>query len=420
MVRKRKSITRRTFLLILAALAGIAALVKAGQLKFGKESIFETEDLKKPEKPEKLEQDLVVDETIPLGDRAAVKGLLYGAFPQASEQDFIKDSQFQLQLIQECNLLVAPFYWNWGGIRPTQDTYDFTATDYYAQFAAENEMRLRGHPLIWYRTSPEWLIDKFSNPNTTSEEIANILTEHINTVAGRYAGKIHSWDVVNEAINVEDGREDGLRDTKVSGIKDGDNYVKCPGWLDFLGIDFIDLAFQTASKADPEALLVYNEFGLDYDIPQDEAKRTAVLKLLRYLKTKGSPIQALGIQAHLDATRNDDFNPDKLRQFLQDVADLDLKIIISELDVRDRFLEGDIASRDRTVAQAYHDYLTVALEQPAVIAVSTWGLSDRYSWTKTNLRQDGTSQRPLPLDQQLNRKPAWYAIANAFDNAPQR
>ncbi|MGL5793014.1 MAG: endo-1,4-beta-xylanase [Waterburya sp.] len=419
MVRKRKSITRRTFLLILAALAGIAALVKAGKLKFGKQPI-ETEELKKPEKPEKLEQDFTVDETIPLGARAANKGILYGAFPQASHQKFVEDLLFQLQLIQECNLLVAAFYWNWGGIRPTQDTYDFTATDYYAQFAAENEMQLRGHPLIWYRTSPEWLINKFSNPNTTSEEIANILIDHITTVAGRYAGKIHSWDVVNEALDVKDGREDGLRDTKVSGIKDGDNLVKCPGWLDFLGIDFIDLAFQTASKADPEALLVYNEYGLDYDLPQDEAKRTAVLKLLRYLKTKGTPIQALGIQAHLDATRNDDFNPDKLRQFLQDVADLELKIIISELDVKDGFVEGNIPTRDRAVAQAYHDYLTVALEQPAVIAVVTWGLSDRYSWIQETPHKNGTPQRPLPLDQKLNRKPAWDAIALAFDNASQR
>ncbi|MGL6339713.1 MAG: endo-1,4-beta-xylanase [Waterburya sp.] len=420
MVRKRKSITRRTFLLILAALAGIAALVTAGKLKFGKQLIFETEDLKKPEKPEKLEPDLFVDETISLGDRAAVKGILYGAFPQASHQEFVEDPLFQLQFIQECNLFVAGFYWNWGGIRPTEDTYDFTTTDYYLQFAAENEMQLRGHPLIWYRTSPEWLIDKFSDPNTTSEEIANILIDHITTVAGRYAGKMNSWDVVNEAINVEDGREDGLRDTKISGVRDGDNLVKCPGWLDFLGIDFIDIAFQTAFQTDPEALLVYNEFGLDYDLPQDEAKRNAVLKLLKYLKAKGTPVQALGIQAHLDATRNDDFNPDKLRQFLQDVADLDLKIIISELDVRDGFVEGDIPTRDRIVAQAYHDYLTVALEQPAVISVSTWGLSDRYSWVQETPHKNGTPQRPLPLDHQLNRKPAWHAIALAFDNAPQR
>ena len=180
------------------------------------------------------------------------------------------------------------------------------------------------------------------------------------------------------------------------------------------------MAFQTAAKADPQAILTYNEFGLDYDIPEDESKRNATLKLLENLKAKGTPVEALGIQAHLYATKNNDFNPQKLRQFLKNVADLDLKIIISELDVRDRFYKGNIISRDRAVAKAYNDYLAVVLESPAVIAVSTWGLSDRYSWTNNKPRPDGTPQRPLPLDSQLNRKPAWHAIAEAFDHAPQR
>ena len=116
------------------------------------------------------------------------------------------------------------------------------------------------------------------------------------------------------------------------------------------------------------------------------------------LKAKGTPIDSLGIQAHLTATENDNFNPLKFRQFLREVANLDLKIIISELDVRDRFYKGDILSRDRAVAKAYKDYLSVVLESPAVIAISTWGLSDRYSWTNDKSRPDGTPQRLLLLD----------------------
>ena len=406
MKKKPKSITRRYFLLSLSILGMIFALFKAGKLNFGRRSVLKAN----------RQQNFAVRGTNSLSDRAAARGLLYGAFVQGGYETFAQDIDFQSQLINECDLLVSGFYWNWGGVRPDRQTYDFTQTDYFDQFTAKNDMTWRGHPLIWYRTTPDWLLDKFNDPNTTNQEIKDILTEHITTVVGRYAGKIHSWDVVNEAINTEDGRADGFRDTKVSGIND----VKSRSWLDFLGTEYVDLAFRVAAKADPQAMLTYNEFGLDYDLPEDEAKRNATLKLLENLKAKGTPIHAFGMQAHLDVTKNSDFNPQKLRQFFNNVADLDLKIIISELDVRDRFLQGDIESRDRAVAQAYSDYLGAALESTAVVAVSTWGLSDRYSWTSEKPRPDGTPQRPLPLDSQLNRKPAWQAIADAFDNAPQR
>jgi endo-1,4-beta-xylanase len=102
-----------------------------------------------------------------------------------------------------------------------------------------------------------------------------------------------------------------------------------------VGPDYIDIAFRTAAEADPQAMLVYNEYGLDYDIRDDETKRVAVLKLLERLKSKGTPIHAFGIQPHLrgDETR---FSAKKLKAFLRNVADLDLKIIVTELDVTDK------------------------------------------------------------------------------------
>lgn len=104
-----------------------------------------------------------------------------------------------------------------------------------------------------------------------------------------------------------------------------------------LGPDYIDLAFRTAAEADPKALLVYNDYGLDYDTWKDEAKRGAVLKLLERLKSRGTPIHAFGMQAHLraDETR---FNAKKLKAFLRNIAELDLKILITELDVTDKKL----------------------------------------------------------------------------------
>jgi endo-1,4-beta-xylanase len=128
-----------------------------------------------------------------------------------------------------------------------------------------------------------------------------------------------------------------------------------------------------------------------------------------------------GIQAHLFSHKfYRQFDPKRLKTFIGEVADLGLKIMITELDVIDSKLPKDINIRDRMVAAVYEDYLSVVLEEPAVIAVMTWGLSDRYTWiSKFAPREDDTPVRPLPLDNQLNRKLAWNAIARAFDSAPQ-
>lgn len=116
---------------------------------------------------------------------------------------------------------------------------------------------LRGHPLLWHKALPNWLEETLNQENTR-----NILINHIQTIVQRYAGRIHSWDVVNEAIYPEHGRYDSLRITR---------------WLKFLGPNYIDTAFHLAAAADPQALLVYNDYGLDYDTPKADAKRNAVL-----------------------------------------------------------------------------------------------------------------------------------------------
>jgi endo-1,4-beta-xylanase len=212
--------------------------------------------------------------------------------------------------------------------------------------------------------------------------------------------------VVNEAFKLADGRSDGLRNTP---------------WLQFLGPDYVEIAFRTAAEADPKALLVYNDYGFDYDTREDEAKQTTVLKFLERLLSRKVPIQALGIQAHLRGKDRDKFNSRKLRAFLHDVASMGLKILITEMDVTDQKLPKDINERDRIVAGMYEDYLSVVLDEPAVIAVLTWGLSDRYTWLSQYApRSDKAPVRPLPFDAQMQRKLAWNAIARAFDKAPKR
>jgi endo-1,4-beta-xylanase len=400
-----KFLTRRNALLVsLATLASIGNSSKTkSQINYFQHLLSNN-----------LNKDFQVVNQNSLKERAASKGLIYGAFPHWYDR-FSLDPQFQSSFTQECSAITPGFYWF--TIRNSEQGFDFTTTDYFVKFASDNKLIVRGIPLIWHDTLCEWLINKFKNPNTSYEEIKNILINHISTVVGRYAGKVHSWDVVNEAINVEDGRSDGLRDTLISGIT-GEKYKT---WFNFLGPDFIELAFRTAAKADPNALLVYNDHTTEYDAPEHEAKRSAVFELLTRLKSSGVPIHGFGIQAHLDASINHLFNPTKFKKFLSNVASLGLKIFITELDVTDQNLPPDIDTRDRLVAEAYKDFLSVVLDEPAVISVITWGLSDRYTWLSDfTPRKDGLPVRPLPLDDQLNRKLAWNAIARAFDNAPKR
>jgi endo-1,4-beta-xylanase len=332
-----------------------------------------------------------------LQQRAKAKGLIYGAFPEADSQKFDRDRKLQSNFIRECAMMTMGCFWFTH--RPSLKTFDFTSSDYFVKFATKHKILLRGSPLVWHEYLPAWT----SAINSSNAE--QILTNHIETIVRYYAGKMHSWDVVNEAIDVGDKRDDGLRNTL---------------WLKFLGVDYIDLAFRVAAKADPQAKLVYNDFGVEYDRPGDEAKREAILKLLQRLKSKGTPIYALGLQSHLFGDL-DSFNPDKFREFLKNVASLGLKIMITELDVTDNKLLANIDRRDRIIAGAYEDYLTVALAQKAVISVMTWGLSDRYTWIAGNRpRTDKAAVRPLPLDRNYKPKLAWNAIARAFDRAPKR
>lgn len=379
---KNRKIKRRTLVL------GLGAFILASRIK----------NLKQPSQAANYaNRNFAVVGTTPLRDRFAAKGLLYGA--AVAQRVLSSDQTFADSVAAECAIVVPENELKWKALRPTPDRFNFAPGDWLLDFARSHNLLMRGHTLVWHRSLPDWFTSTVDSTNAEQ-----ILQQHIATVVKHYAG-LHSWDVVNEAINPDDGRADGLRQSP---------------WLQFLGPDYIEIAFRAAHEADPQAMLVYNDYHLDYDTRDQEEKRTAVLKLLERLKSRGTPIHALGMQAHLrgDSTH---FNAKKLSTFMHDVASLGLKITITEMDVTDQKLPEDIDTRDRIVAGSYEDYLNVALEQPAVIAVLTWGLSDRYTWIESQKpREDGAPVRPLPLDAQFKRKLAWNAIARAVDSAPSR
>lgn len=328
-----------------------------------------------------------------LKGRAAAKGLIYGATSQY--KILTSNAEFTRRFLEECAILVPENELKWGAVRPSPDRFDFTKGDWMARFARRNGLLFRGHTLVWHAFLPNWFRETVNRQNAEQ-----FLANHIETVVKRYVGQIYSWDVVNEAIHLPDKQTNGLRKTP---------------WLQFLGEDYIDLAFRVAAEADPQAILAYNDYDIDYDTREQEAKRKSVLKLLERLKAKKTPVHALGLQAHLSAAETR-FNPNKLREFLRDVASMGLKIMVTEMDVADRGLPYDYKIRDRRVAQVYEEYLSVVLDEPATIAVLTWGLSDRYTWlSKHRARPDKAPVRPLPLDRDLNPKLAWHGIARAFE-----
>lgn len=331
--------------------------------------------------------------------RAHRKGLVYGA---ALASRHLQDAVFGEIFAEECGMLVPEWEAKWRTLQPQPGRFDFTAVDRLIDFARRRNLLARGHTLVWHQAMPDWLAEA-----AVPALAARTLVEHIGPVVARYRGRMHSWDVVNEALEPRDDRADGLRITP---------------WLKAMGPRYLDAAFRAARAADPDAMLVLNEYGLDYARPEDERRRRALVQLLAALRGRGVPVDAVGIQAHLVAG-GPLFDARLFRAFLAELADLGLKILITELDVTDRHLPADIGPRDRQAADHVARYVETALDERAVIAVLTWGLADRFSWlnqSEGRRRTDGLKSRGLPLDDDLNRKPIWAALARAFDAAPPR
>jgi len=372
-------------LLGLGTFTGIGVLVTRGEFR----NLLELRALGKDKR------DFTVLGKTTLRERAVAKKLIYGG---ASKYSILSsDVKFATQFTQESGILMAEADLLWNLLHPSPNSFNFTPGDWLADFARTNRMLFGGTHLVWHKAMPQWF-----ETTVNSQNARKVLLKHISKVVRHYAGRVHLWTVVNEAVLPGDGRSNGLRNTP---------------WLQLLGPNYIEIAFRAAARADPQALLLYNDNRMDYDTPEQEAKRTAVLKLLERLKSREVPVHALGMQAHLRGEESR-FNAKKLKAFLHDVAAIGLKILITEMDVRDRKLPRNIDVRDRIVARCYEDYLSVVLDEPAVNAVITWGLSDRYSWLSWAApREDGAPVRPLPLAANLNRKLAWNAIARSFDNA---
>ena len=322
---------------------------------------------------------------------AQAKGFMYGAAAANYQRDV---PAFTPALAREAGILVAEYESKRDEIEPAEGQFDFSGTDLLLSYAQSHDMAFRFHPLVWYAANPDWL-----EPAVLATKKEALYLSYVDRVMRRYHGKLHSVDVVNEALLPGDGRSDGLRNSF---------------WLKAFGPSYIDNAFHAARQADPSALLIYNDWGFEAGDAENDLFRATTLKFLDGLLKRGVPVDGLGLQGHLDAFQHK-IDQKKLAIFLDEVKARGLKILVTEMDVYDNNGPADIATRDTAVADTSRRFLDVVLANSATSAVLTWGLSDHFLKAE-GLRENilrGTPRR-LPLDSNFQRKPMWDALAKSF------
>ena len=224
-----------------------------------------------------------------------------------SETQIMGEEDGTLALVAEqFNSVTAENEMKWEELQPQPNVFDFESADKLAAYASETGQFFVGHTLVWHAQTPNWVFEDEQGGTRTKAELVEIVTNHINTVAGRYLGKVDGWDVLNEAFN-EDGT---LRQSK---------------WLEILGDDYIALVFKLAAAAAPNTELYYN----DYNLFKPE-KRNGVVNMVKSLQKQGIKIDGIGIQGHY-ALGYPDLN--QLEDSIKAFADLGVKVMITELDV---------------------------------------------------------------------------------------
>ena len=290
-------------------------------------------------------------------------------------------------------------------LQPEEGHFDFRMADGLVAFAATNRLKVCGHCLVWAKDerTPEWVF-RDGEQRASRELLLKRMQKHIATVAGRYRGKMISWDVVNEALD------------------DGTNFIRASTWFSTLGEEFIVKAFQCAREADPDAVLIYNDYNIE--LP---AKRAKLLRLLRLLREKQAPIQAVGIQGHyeLDTVPYQD-----LEDTIAAIHSLKLKVMMTEFDLdaipRARwwadggqhreelarfnpYTNGCPAGVLQRQAEQYRQLFSIFRQHSDAIArITFWDLHDGRSWL--NHFPWERVNYPLLFDRDAGPKPAFGAV----------
>jgi endo-1,4-beta-xylanase len=274
-------------------------------------------------------------------------------------------------------------------LQPKRGVWDFATADSIVQFAQEHRMTARGQHLIWHHRFqktegllPDWLISE----QFTRSEVSAIMKDFIQTTMThfktKYPGVIKSWCVVNEAASGTDPA------------------TFTPSfWFDHLGASFVDDAFRWAHEADPEAILYYNDWGAE----GMNAKSDFIYSMAKGLKSRGIPINGVGLQCHFSLT---DY-PGKaaIQQNIDRLAAAGLEIYITELDVK---IEGDVTDgKLQQQAGIYRDMIDLCLDNAACKSFTLWGFNDAQSWLDE-------ANSPTIMNRDYSPKPAFYELKRAL------
>jgi endo-1,4-beta-xylanase len=300
----------------------------------------------------------------------------------------------------------------WEIVHPRPNEFNFSLSDKYVVFGQQNHMFIIGHNLVWHSQVPKWVFADENGKPVSRKVLLQRMHNHIQTVVGRYKGRINGWDVVNEALN-EDGT---LRQSQ---------------WLKIIGDDYIEKAFRYAHEADPHAQLYYNDYSLE-----NEAKRRGALELVRKLQAKGIPITGVGIQEHVSL---DWPSTDQIDATITEFGKLGVKVMFTELDVDvlpsithsadvslnvasdpklNPYPNGLPEAVQQALARRYADlFRTYAEHCGLVTRVTFWGVTDKDSW-KNNWPVRGRTNYPLLFDRNNQPKPAFDAVIQIAPKRP--
>ena len=325
-----------------------------------------------------------------------------------------RDTAIQRIVREQFNAITVENVMKAALVNPEPNVYNWGPADEFVEFGKANDMFLVGHTLVWHNQTPEWFFTNATGGPNTSEEQAERLRSHIEAVAGRYAGKVNAWDVVNEVID-NDG---SYRPTTwVEGIGNGDTLVK--------------LAFRYAAQYAPDTELYYNDFNA-----WRPTKRDGIVRMVRMLQAEGIRIDGIGIQGHwgLNYPKNA-----YIEAAIDSFAALGVKVMITELDVDvlpltregqiigtgmlhpqfqleefKEYLDPYAAGLPDSVQQQLTDRYRELFEifygrRDKIDRVTFWGITDDMSW-KNDYPIPNRTNYVLPYDRDQRPKPAVRAI----------
>ena len=333
--------------------------------------------------------------------RSAYDGAFLIGTALSTNQILEKDPVQAALVAKEFNVLTAENDMKSSLLHPEEDVYKWEIADALYALAEKSNSKVHGHTLIWHSQ-----LSRFFREKKTKEDMIAAMTKHINTVAGRYAGRTFSWDVVNEAV-------------------EGDGSLRKSVFLEVLGEDYLALAFKLAAAADPKAELYYNDYSMT-----GVEKRNGVIRMVKKIQESGAKIDGIGMQGHWGLETP---TLEEIETSILAYAALGVKVSITELDIdvlpNPRNVSGaDISQSAQNTAalnpyvnglpdeikaaqaKRYKDIFALFLKHKSVISrVTLWGVNDGNSW-KNNFPARGRTNYPLLFDRENKPKEAYYSI----------